>query len=372
MVGKKKYDFKIDGVNIYTLLAQREFELTQNERLNLVDELLYDDGGNLIPYLEQFFDNTQNNGVSIFCPSSIQTLSGDINVCKGLETLANYLLYSPDGERLTQKVEYNFYKDKDQFKRRQKECSFNFDDDVDHDEALDFLIDSNHNYLLETNQKVYAKDLKRFPALKEYQDIIDLLVEKIKNMKIDTGNKKRYKVGSYIADLRKEQAELKSMLAGTIIFKHVSSIGEKLKDHDVDGFDFEAVKDMFLNSNPKQLTPFGELIDVLQDILAKIEVNEAEKGIILLLLSENKANYAEIARKMDVSANFIHQTVGKLRNKIIKEYMRMYEDWFYIGEDYGWYKTCSVCGEVKLLSGNYFRKDSNSSDGFRSICKKCT
>jgi len=294
-------------------------------------------------------------------------LSGDLNVCAGLETLANYILYSPDGERLDQKVEYNFYTDKQEFKNRMTELSLNYFEDMD--ESIDFLEDTCRNYLLETNQKVYATDLKKFPVLKEYNTAIDCCTILLKN---EVDMKLRYKIGKCISDLRKIQADLKSSLTGTIIFKHISPIGEKLSEPNIDGFDFESVKKMFLNANMKQMTPFGELGDVFLDILDKIEKNDAENSVLSLFVSENKPNYAEIARKIDVSANFIHQTVGKLRNKIIKEYMKRYEDWYFTFEDYGWYKKCSVCGETKLLSPTYFQKNSSSNDGFRPVCKLCT
>ena len=161
---KKNYDFKIDGVNIYTLLSEQDFKLMQEKRMELVKELLYDEDGNLIPYLEHFFDGTKNNGVSIFCPSSIQPLSLDINVCAGLETLANYILYSPDGKQLNEKTEYNFYTDKKEFKKRMSELSLNHFEDVD--DSIDFLEDTCRNYLLETNQKVYAHDLKKVSRFK--------------------------------------------------------------------------------------------------------------------------------------------------------------------------------------------------------------
>lgn len=370
---RANYYFKINGVDIGTILAQRDFSLKQQERIDLINSILYDNTGAMIPYLTMFFDDDiMDDPMSVLNPTSTKPLSHDINVCKGLESLANYILYSPDGERLNKKVEYNFYTNKDAFAKAQKEKPLDFSKDLTVDGALDVLIDDNHNYLCEINQKVYKCDLKKHKELMWQQETIDYYSNLIKNIPNDNKNlRSRKKIGLFISELRKEQCEVKSSLCGTIIFKHIASNGEKISEPDVNGFNFEAVKKMFENCNPKQLTTFGELGDVFQDILNRVEKTEEEKVILSFVTDEKKPNYAEIARLTGINSNTIYAHLNKLRNKIIREYMRMFEDEYYLSNDYGWYKTCPVCKEVKLLSTNYFRKDSSSNDGFKSICKKC-
>lgn len=55
--------------------------------------------------------------------------------------------------------------------------------------------------------------------------------------------------------------------------------------------------------------------------------------------------------------------------KISQQYKFEYEDWYYTEVEKGQYKTCSKCGEVKLVS--QFGKHPNTKDGFQSNCKKC-
>ena len=45
--------------------------------------------------------------------------------------------------------------------------------------------------------------------------------------------------------------------------------------------------------------------------------------------------------------------------------------WYYTQVEYGKWKKCSRCGEVKLAHNKYFSKNSTSKDGFYSICKCC-
>lgn len=359
---------------MYSLISQKEYSLCQSDRVKHMKNILYDENGHPIPYIETFCDLEIKPGQSIFNPSSKQPLSHDINFCTGIEQLANYILFSPDGEKINQKTQYNIYKDEDEFRKKsQSHYSFEYEDGIEVDEAIDFLIDQNHNYLCETSQKVFAKDLVKHPELKQYRDIVDEYVKIIKTIPNNKQNiKKRKKIGTLMSDLRAEQCYLKTMLDKTIIFKHVASNGEKLSEKDANGFSFTAVEQMFKNSNPNQLTPFGELGDVFQEILEKIEKTEEEKLILSCITDEAKQNYAEIARNLNMEPRFAQQCIVKIRNKIIREYMKMYEDWYFLYEDYGWYKKCTSCGETKLLTTTYFQKNAGSNDGFRANCKDCS
>lgn len=46
-------------------------------------------------------------------------------------------------------------------------------------------------------------------------------------------------------------------------------------------------------------------------------------------------------------------------------------DQYYLEEERGNYKQCSVCGEIKLAHNKYFSRNKTSKDGWYSICKKC-
>lgn len=55
--------------------------------------------------------------------------------------------------------------------------------------------------------------------------------------------------------------------------------------------------------------------------------------------------------------------------KISQQYKLEYEDWYYTEVEKGQYKTCSKCGEVKLVS--QFTPDATKSSGYKSCCKNC-
>ena len=63
------------------------------------------------------------------------------------------------------------------------------------------------------------------------------------------------------------------------------------------------------------------------------------------------------------------------RNKIPKlsgeQATNDYLMWYYTHQEYGKWKKCSRCGQIKLAHNNFFSKNKTSKDGFYSICKCC-
>ena len=63
------------------------------------------------------------------------------------------------------------------------------------------------------------------------------------------------------------------------------------------------------------------------------------------------------------------------RNKIPKllaeQAKKDYLNWYYTNVEYGKWKKCSRCGQIKLANNKFFSKNKTSKDGFYSICKDC-
>lgn len=63
------------------------------------------------------------------------------------------------------------------------------------------------------------------------------------------------------------------------------------------------------------------------------------------------------------------------RNKIPKMLAEQAKEdyliWYYTYVEYGKWKRCSKCGEVKLAHNRFFSKNNTSKDGWYSICKCC-
>lgn len=78
--------------------------------------------------------------------------------------------------------------------------------------------------------------------------------------------------------------------------------------------------------------------------------------------------------EFDISYSLVY--ISSLwRNKIPKLIVQQAKEewliWHFTEEEYGKWKKCSCCGEVKLAHRFFFSKNSSSKDGFYSLCKKC-
>ncbi len=88
--------------------------------------------------------------------------------------------------------------------------------------------------------------------------------------------------------------------------------------------------------------------------------------------------HAEIASRLLDKFGDTHtpEYLSKLwRNKIPKliadAAKREYLNWYYTNIEYGKWKKCSRCGQIKLAHSMNFSKNKTSKDGFYSICKEC-
>ena len=98
---------------------------------------------------------------------------------------------------------------------------------------------------------------------------------------------------------------------------------------------------------------------------------------LLIYKIEGKQN-VEIQQLLDKEHGIRHSVeyISALwRNKIpklIAEQAELdYLNWYYTVKEYGKWKKCSRCGEIKLAHNKFFSKNSSSKDGFYSICKTC-
>jgi hypothetical protein len=62
---------------------------------------------------------------------------------------------------------------------------------------------------------------------------------------------------------------------------------------------------------------------------------------------------------------------NKIPKMIAETAIKEYLTWYYTTQEYGKWKRCSRCGQIKLAHNLFFSKNSTSKDGFYSICKDC-
>lgn len=76
--------------------------------------------------------------------------------------------------------------------------------------------------------------------------------------------------------------------------------------------------------------------------------------------------------KLDYSLPWISQLYRHtILDKLFKVWQGNYEDWIYTYKLYGKWKKCSKCGEVKLATEKFFYKEKTTKDKLRPECKVC-
>ena len=171
-----KFKGKLHDERAENFIKKLDFSLTQPERIKKAQEITNH------AYWNEYFDNYFKAELT-----QDDNLSDHINVCQVLNSIANYILFSPDGERINKKVKYNFYTEKKFNELLCKESSIESKaedavsglDAYDGDEAIsnqyseviNYLVRPTENYKKEIAQQIYAEDLSN-EYLKSYHDAI--------------------------------------------------------------------------------------------------------------------------------------------------------------------------------------------------------
>lgn len=378
----QKFNGKIDGKTIYDFTKQLDYseDLTQKDRIKLVYDILYKDG-----YIDKFFEDFFSYYYNPHLTKE-DCLSHQHNVFQELDKMANYILYSPDGERITKKTKYNFYTENRFQKELHKELSIDkmvedveemSEDEIDtnvYDEVIDFLIRKGENYKKSKKQKITKKDLKdkELKCVQEYQDYINyakIELDRLREEGKDYPKQKR--LARILKEVKKDQLLAKDLIKGTIYFKDVLPDTTEIDYDQFDFFDKEHVMAL-LKCPPIEdlLSDKGCLIYDLNRLLEKCNLSPADWEI-LRLYREEDLSLTDIANKLNVKQPFVSATLNKICNKIIDVYEAIYEDWYYLNIVKGKYKKCSKCGEIKIANERNFGKHPNTKDGLQSICKIC-
>ncbi len=124
-------------------------------------------------------------------------------------------------------------------------------------------------------------------------------------------------------------------------------------------------------NNRNVITDVGCLVTDLDNLIKKIKLSPTDIKILELYRSDVKISHEKISELLGLTRQYVTQQLSKIINRIIKEYYRVYEDWYYLNVCKGRYKQCSKCGEIKLATDTYFSPDKNRNDGFFVYCRNC-
>lgn len=402
MINNNNMNGKINGKNIWDFVAELDWTIdTIEDRLFHVRKVLGEYNINSEKFYHTFFEevfnqDNQHSKVKLVL-NTTDARYDESNISKALEIIESYILCSPDEieNRKKEKIKYRIYNSKqleDRFKQEEnliyKLASVNSDRSNNYDKSDnrfdgDFenvfsIFQLPKNYKKAKDIKITSKDFEKYPILKEYQQSINHMKDKmIELMKIneeeikdkellkDIRNKKKL-IKKNLKSLKLDMLDVKKMLEKPIIWK------APLKDNGCPDYD---MLDMFDTNVIKELLRVKKEVDLqddlscilvdLDNLIKKINFTNKQKDVLELWRKGLETNV--IADELNVNSNNVVQCLNGAINLIVKQYEEDYENWYYLNIRKGQYKTCSRCGDVKLIS----QFDKNGKKGLRSCCKKC-
>lgn len=256
------------------------------------------------------------------------------------------------------------------------------------------LITENKNIIFQPKVTITKKDLEDIPCLRQLREAINMWEEKAKT----ASGRDAYIIKSTLIDLRKDQYIIKNAYRRPITLtkithsKNVLPLDETVTINEdgtvtASGFsllDPAVCSAILCNYSRLKQDSWGYFENDMWYLVYDFE-KTCDKAL------ENYPLYKRIVEcKIDGMQNIdiqliLQQEFGikhsveyisslwrkKIPSLIASQAEDDYLNWYYTQVEYGKYKRCSRCGEIKLANNRYFSKNKTSRDGFYSICKCC-
>ena len=402
MIEHNNMNGKIKGKSIWSFVLELDWTLKKTEdRIKLVEKILgkYEIDG--VAFYHEYFEEVFNQDNP---HSKVKLLLGtnsvrydESNISKALEIIESYILCTDEEKELRNKdkIKYKIYNSKELFDRFKQEerliyklSSVNSDRSNNYDKG-DYRRDKENENVFEIFQlpKGYKKakdilikksDIEKYPILKDYQNSIDYLKNKLEELsKIDENEFedeeslkefRQYKnmIRRNLKSLKIDMLDIKKMILKPIDWKSPLKDSGSVDYDELDMFDKNTVKELLRVH--KQIDLQDDLSCILVDLDNLInKIDFTYEQLKLLEGWRNGVNLDIIGKELNVNKGALEKRLDTIINMIIKQYEEDYENWYYLNIRKGQYKKCSRCGEIKLIS----QFDKNGKKRLRSSCKRC-
>lgn len=340
-----------------------------DDRMNLVENLIQENDEKLVDYYSNHYNPhlSQRSATSEFS-----------RVSKDLEQLANYLLYSKDGDANSDTI--TEYKEK---RNSQREASIN-----NILKVRESRRETNRSIIKYPRIKVTKKDRKKYKELGETGKAIENLSEMINSGENSRGEKlspsEIRRLKWIRTDIQKDEIVVKNQLKKYIRFQSVTDVEEdrnalsyiRFDDPEIIRLLIEDYSELKENSYDDTfgymkviLLTLEELVDMsgMDEHLVDILIYKAERRSQEEIISMLKDKHG-----MDMKKPTLSETTRRvIPNIIVDTYKQVKEDWVYTYIFKGEYKTCTSCKQNKLATVKYYSPHKISRSGLQSQCKIC-
>lgn len=258
------------------------------------------------------------------------------------------------------------------------------------------MIANDKNIIFTPKISITPKDIEEISMLKDLKNAIDKVEAQAKAA---TG-KKKFLLKKQIIEMRKDQYIIKSSYRKPIYFMNaiksfnrtilndtitVTENGEIRSKEIISFFNPEHISILLCNYSKIKESVWGNfwsdsyfLMEDLDNLIEKTLRDKYPLYYDLLIYKIDGKQNIEIQKLLYEKYNIKHSVeyISSLwRNKIPKLISEKAQEdfliWYYSTKEYGKWKRCSRCKEIKLAHNKFFSKNKTSKDGFYSICKAC-
>lgn len=312
-----------------------------------------------------------------------------------IEILSDYIIFAMDKEERKQK---NILTDNRMVTVNKRETSYQglvakFENGED---GLYNLINEDKNVILTPKTSITEKDIAEIEPLRQLRDAIEVVREQEKK----AVGKRKYLLKKQIIEMCQQQYtiknEYKTPIYGSNTIKSftkanlsehitINDAGEPVSDGLISFFEPKHISALLCNYSALKEDAYGNFINdayyVMEDLDNLIERTLKDEYPLyydLLIYKIDGKQNVEIQMLLEMDYGIKHSVeyISSLwRNKIPKllaeQAKKDYLIWHFTEVEYGVWKKCSRCGQIKLANNKFFSKNKTSKDGFYSICKDC-
>lgn len=259
------------------------------------------------------------------------------------------------------------------------------------------MIANDKNIIFQPKVSITPQDLEEMPELKKLHEAILKVEEQLKTAR----GKTAYKLRKQLIEMRKDQYVIKGSYKKPIysmnLIKSASKIdlSEKVKEDKDNGtvssnglinfFNEKHISALLCNYSKLKEDSWDKFnndmkwmmmdLDVLVDNALKEKYPLYYDIVIYKIDGKQNAEIQQLLYEKHRIKHSVEYISCLWRNKIPKliaeQAQKDWLIWHYTFEDYGKWKRCSRCGQIKLAHNYYFSKNKTSRDGYYSICKEC-
>ena len=314
---------------------------------------------------------------------------------KYVEILADYIIFAMNKK---ERKERNILTENRMVTVNKRETSYQglaekFENGED---GVSNLIHEDKNTILTPKVSITDRDVAEIKPLQDLKEAIDL----VKNQEKDAVGKRKFLLKKMIIEMCQQQYTIKNefkqpMYSSNTVRNFVKADledkifinenGEPQNDGAVSFFNPKHVSALLCNYSGLKEESYGNFINdayyLMEDLDNLIEETLRDKYPLyydLLIYKIDGRQNVEIQSLIENKYGIKHSVeyISSLwRNKIPKllaeQAKKDYLIWHYSNVEYGQWKRCSKCGQIKLAHNYFFSINKTSKDGWYSICKEC-